>query len=72
METTLLSLLPFFLVHLAAMLPEVLVPLHVEFDQVTNFNWVDLPCATVANLKEQRSHGVLYPYLQLISCVYKV
>lgn len=46
-----LSVVPLLLVHSAAVFPEVLVPLHVQLDQVADFDRVDLSRATVADLR---------------------
>lgn len=44
------TLLAVFVVHLAAVLPEVLVALHVELDQGADLHRVDLPRPAVADL----------------------
>lgn len=43
------------LVHLSAMLTEIFVALHVELDKVAHFHWIDLACAAMANLEDQRT-----------------
>lgn len=54
-----LSFLAVLLVHLASVLPEVLVPLHVELHQVTDLHRVDLTRPAVADLKVREQNVVL-------------
>lgn len=41
------------------MLPEILVALHVEFDQITHLHRIDLACPAVADLVHGFSQNVL-------------
>lgn len=50
MQPTKLPLLSLFLVHLASMLPKVLVSLDIKLYQVTHFDWVDFSSPAVTDL----------------------
>lgn len=59
------SLFLVLVVHFAPVLPEILVPLHVEFDQVTHLHWVDLTCPAVTDLKDTKAsleQKFVHPY----------
>ena len=47
--------LPVLFVHPAAMLTKVFVTLHIKLDKVAHFDRVDLACAAVADLEDQRT-----------------
>lgn len=49
------SLFLVLVVHFAAVLPEILVPLHVEFHQVTHLHRVDLTRPAVTDLKDTKA-----------------
>lgn len=49
------SLFLVLVIHFAAMLPEILVPLHIEFHQVTHLHWVDFTCPAVTDLKNTKA-----------------
>lgn len=46
-------------VHLASMLPEILVSLHVKLHQVADFDWVDLSGSAVTDLVNGFAEDVL-------------
>lgn len=56
MQSSGLPVIPLFLIHSASMFPEVFVPLDIQLNKVADFDRVDFPSATVADL---RQHSVI-------------
>lgn len=52
MQRSLLPVVPLLLVHFASVFPEVFVALHVQLDEVADFDRVDFSSAAVADLKK--------------------
>lgn len=55
MQSSGLPVIPLFLIHSASMFPEVFVPLDIQLYKVADFDRVDFPSATVADLRQQHS-----------------
>lgn len=55
MQRSVLPVVPLFLIHFASVFPEVFVALDIQLDEVADFDGVDFPCTTVADLRKWKA-----------------